>query len=73
MEIFKNKDISIMLKGQCGNHRKKYFKVDEITFGFVKIKPKEDYLLLFHVGRVIKDLNILNGMGYEYLCLGKLG
>ena len=32
----------------------------------VKIKPNEDYWLLFHAGEVTKDLNVLDGVGYEY-------
>jgi len=67
IEIFKNSDISIMLEGQYWNYsKKKSYKVGQITIGFVKIKPNEDFWLLFHIGQVTKDLNIFNGVGYEY-------
>jgi len=67
IELFKNGDISTMLEGQYWNYEKsKSFKEGQITIGLVKIKPKEDFWLLFHVGRVTKDLNIFNGPGFEY-------
>ncbi|HOK21631.1 MAG TPA: hypothetical protein PLO66_02935, partial [Bacteroidales bacterium] len=67
IEVFKNGDISVMLEGQYWNYNKnKSYKVGQITVGFVKIKPKENLWLLFHIGRITKDLNILNGVGYEY-------
>ena len=67
IEIFKNGDISVMLEGQYWNyHKKKSYKVGQTTIGLVKIKPNEDFWLLFHVGEVTKDLNRLNGVGYEY-------
>ena len=34
-----------------------------------KIEAKRGFWLLFHVGEVTKDLNRLNGVGYEYLNL----
>jgi len=67
IEVFKNGDISVMLEGQYWNYNKnKSYKVGQITVGFVKIKPKENLWLLFHIGRITKDLNIQNGVGYEY-------
>ena len=67
IEVFKNGDISVMLEGQYWNyHKKKSYKVGQTTIGLVKIKPNEDFWLLFHVGEVTKDLNRLNGVGYEY-------
>jgi len=67
IELFKNGDISTMLDGHYWNYsKKKSFKVGQITVGLVKIKPNEDFWLLFHVGQVTKDLNILDGAGYEY-------
>ncbi|MFH4339131.1 GIY-YIG nuclease family protein, partial [Acinetobacter baumannii] len=38
----------------------------QITIGFIKIKRNEDLWLLFHIGKITKDLNIFNGIGYEY-------
>lgn len=67
IELFKNGDLSTMLEGQYWNYNKrKSYKAGQITVGLVKIKPNEDLWLLFHIGQVTKDLNILNGVGYEY-------
>lgn len=67
IEVFKNGDISTMLEGQYWNYNKnKSYKAGQITIGLVKIKPNEDFWLLFHIGQVTKDLNYLNGVGYEY-------
>lgn len=70
IELFKNGDLVTMLNGHYWNYnRKKSYKEGQITIGFVKIKPNEDDWLLFHVGKVTKDLNIQNGVGYEYEAL----
>ena len=67
IEVFKNGEVSIMLEGQYWNYNKnKSYKLGQITIGLVKIKPSEDFWLLFHIGRVTNDLNQLNGVGYEY-------
>jgi hypothetical protein len=64
---FKNGDISTMLEGHYWNYNKnKSYKEGQITIGFVKIKPDENFWLLFHIGQVTKDLNRLNGVGYEF-------
>ncbi len=70
IELFKNGDTSTMLAGQYWNYNKnKSYKQGQITVGLVKIKRNEDLWLLFHIGRVTKDLNKLNGVGYEYVNL----
>ena len=66
IEIFKNGDITTMLNGHYHNYNKKSYKVGQITIGLVPIKKKEDHWLLFHIGKVTKDLNKFNGIGYEY-------
>ncbi len=67
IENFKNGDISTMLEGQYWNYNKnKSYKPGQITIGLVKIKPNENFWLLFHIGRITKDLNKFNGVGYEY-------
>jgi hypothetical protein len=67
IEVFKNGDITTMLEGHYHNYeRKKEYKVGQITIGLVRIKKREDYFLLFHVGKVTKDLNKFNGVGYEF-------
>jgi hypothetical protein len=66
IEVFKNGEIDILLEGQYWNYKKKKsFKEGQITVGFVKLN-REHLWLLFHVGRITRDLNILNGVGYEY-------
>jgi hypothetical protein len=65
-DFFKNADSETMLKGQYWNYKKsKSYKQGQITIGFLRL-PQRDLWLLFHVGRVTKDLNKLDGVGYEY-------
>lgn len=67
IELFKNGDMPKMLAGHYWNYnKKKSFQQGQITIGFVKIKRNEDNWLLFHIGRITQDLNIQNGVGYEY-------
>ena len=67
IETFKNNQTDILLKGQYWNYNKnKSFKEGQIAIGLIRIKSNDDLWLLFHIGKVTKDLNILNGMGYEY-------
>lgn len=67
IEIFKSGDLSTMLQGQYWNYSKqKSYKEGQTTIGLLKIKPNEDYWLLFHVGKITKDLNKFNSIGYEY-------
>ncbi|MFC6999742.1 GIY-YIG nuclease family protein [Rufibacter roseus] len=67
IEDFKNGRTEVMLEGQYWNYQnKKSFKNGQLTIGLVRIKPKEDFWLLFHIGRITKDLNVLNGVGFEY-------
>lgn len=67
IEIFKNNQEHILLGGQYWNYNKrKSYKTGQITLGLIKIKKNENLWLLFHIGRVTKDLNIFNGVGYEY-------
>ncbi len=56
-----------MLEGMYWNYGKKgNFSVGDITLGFLKMPSREDCWLLFHVGKVTKDLNVRNGVGYEF-------
>lgn len=67
IEYFKNGDEKIMSEGQYWNYpSKKSYSKGQITIGFIRIPNKDDLWLLFHVGRVTKDLNIYGGVGYEY-------
>ena len=66
IEIFKDGNIDTLLAGQYWNYQsKKSFKQGQITLGFIRLN-KDNLWLLFHVGRITKDLNRLNGVGYEY-------
>lgn len=65
IEIFKNRDTKTLLEGQYWNYsRNQVYQENDITIGFIRIK--EDKWLLFHIGKVTKRLNILEGVGYEY-------
>ena len=67
IEMFKNNETATMLRGQYWNYNKnKSFKEGQITLGFIRIKSNESFWLLFHIGKITKDLNVFNGIGYEY-------
>lgn len=67
IEVFKDGNLKLMLDGHYWNYEnKKSYQVGQITIAFVKIKPKENLWLLYHVGKVTKDLQIYNGVGYEF-------
>lgn len=56
-----------MLEGQYWNYLKKSnFSNGNITLGFVPIPKKHNCWLLFHIGKVTKDLKIQEGIGYEF-------
>lgn len=66
LEIFDNGEIDSLMEGQYWNYeKKKSFSNGQITLGFARYSEK-DLWLLFHVGRVTKDLDVLKGIGYEY-------
>lgn len=67
IEIFKTRDFDTLLRGQYWNYKtKKSYKEGQITIGFIKIANNEDLWLLFHIGKVTKDLNKLDGVGFEF-------
>lgn len=67
IEMFKKNEMDIILNGHYWNYnKKKSYKQGQITVGFIRIKSNENLWLLFHIGRITKDLNIQNGVGYEY-------
>ena len=71
VDIFKNADTDTMLEGQYWNYnRNKSYKEGQITIGFIRLNASNLWLL-FHVGRVTKDLNKLGGVGYEYKILSE--
>ncbi len=65
IELFKSGEIEELLNGHYWNYSKKSYKHGQITVGFIRLE-QADLWLLFHVGVITKDLNILNGIGYEY-------
>lgn len=66
VDFFKNADFEALLEGQYYNYkRNKSYKDGQITIGFIRLKEKDQWLL-FHIGRVTKDLNLLDGVGYEH-------
>ena len=70
IDFFKNNEIGTLLTGQYWNYKdKKSFKDGQITVGFIKINTNKNLWLLFHVGQITKDLNKLDGVGYEYVTL----
>jgi len=66
IELFRNGEERVMLDGQYWNYSKKSFKEGQITIGFIPIKGSKDLWLLFHIGKVTKDLNIFKAVGYEF-------
>lgn len=67
IDAFKNGDMEGLLNGHYWNYKgKKSYKKDQVTIGLLRINPKEDLWLLFHVGKVTKDLNLLEAVGYEF-------
>lgn len=67
IEMFKNNEMDTILDGHYWNYdKKKSFCEGQITVGFIRIKSNENLWLLFHIGIITKDLNIQNGVGYEY-------
>lgn len=67
IKTFKNNEFTKLLNGQYWNYNKnKSFKDGQVTIGLIRIKSNENLWLLFHIGKITNDLNILNGVGYEY-------
>lgn len=64
-EIYKQNEFSTLLDGHYHNYaRYKSYKEGQITIGFLKVEGNK--WLLFHIGKVTKDLNVFSGVGYEY-------
>ena len=64
-DLYKNRDFSTLERGQYWNYNtKKSFKEGQITIGLLRLY--DDLWLLFHIGKVTKDLDTFNGVGYEY-------
>lgn len=67
IETYKNKDFDTLLQGQYWNYKKnKSFKNGQTTIGLIRINSNENLWLLFHIGKITKDLDKLDGVGYEF-------
>jgi hypothetical protein len=67
IEMYKNNQTEKMIGGHYWNYTKnKTFKEGQITVGLIRIESNDDLWLLFHIGKITKDLNVQNGVGYEY-------
>jgi len=65
-EVFRNGDVESLLEGQYWNYpTKKSFSEGQVSVGFIKL-DEPDLWLLFHIGKITKDLNIYDGVGYEH-------
>lgn len=68
IKLFKEKDKGLY-NGHFWNSQKKSFHVGQIAVGFLKLDT--DKWLLFDISKITKDLNVFNGVGYEYETLQK--
>lgn len=67
IEAFKNGDMQGLLNGHYWNYKgKKSYKKGQTTIGLLRISPKSDLWLLFHIGKVTKDLELRDAVGYEF-------
>lgn len=65
VSFYKKGDIKTLLDGHYYNKKgQKSYKEGLLTIGFIKIEGNK--WLLFHIGKVTKDLDVLGGVGYEY-------
>lgn len=71
MSVFRENNMERILRGQYWNYSKKYYKEGQTTICLLKMKKKEDLWLLVHIGKVTKDLNLINSIGYEYQNIDK--
>lgn len=62
--LYSSHEFETLIEGQYWNHKKKYYREGQTTIGFLKLY--DDLWLLFHIGKVTKDLNVYDGLGYEY-------
>ena len=71
VEAFRSGEHESLLKGQYWNYPKnRSFKCGQITIGLLKLKTRDTWLL-FHIGRITKDLNKFNDVGFEHESLAE--
>ncbi len=68
IELFKDGNIQRLLSGHYHKGKKNDFKKGMITIALAKILGEQDLYLLFHIGKVTKELEVPEdgGVGYEY-------
>lgn len=70
VEVFKNNGVQDLLNDHYWNYeKKKSYKEGQTTVGLARIQ--DDLWLLFHIGKITKDLNKFNAIGYEYETLSE--
>ncbi len=75
LELFKNGAIQKLLDGHYFKTMKNIYSVGMRTIALIKINGSSDLWLLFHIGTVLKELEIKDSkkgaVGYEYEEIGK--
>lgn len=67
IEVFQDSGREALLKDQYWNYgKRKLYKPGQITVGLIRVNANDNSWLLFHVGKVIKDLDKMDGVGYEF-------
>lgn len=70
IEFFKDKEkYNYLMNGQFHNYKSKSFRKGQIAIGFARIE--NDKWLLFDISKITKDLDIKDGVGYEYETLNE--
>jgi len=66
VQLFQEGDIGSLLEGHYWNSdKKRSYRGGQTTIGLIRLQQSDQWLL-FHIGKIVKDLNALNAMGYEY-------
>ncbi len=67
VELFKNNDFETLITGHYSDsNSKNNFKTGQITIGLIRIDDRNDLWLLFHIGKITKELHKKNSIAYEY-------
>lgn len=66
IETFKNNETEALLGGHYSNYKNKSFKEGQITIGLIRIKSNENLWLLFHIGKITRDLHKSGNDAYDY-------
>lgn len=66
IEEFKNGNMSKLIDGCYWNFTKRTLNLNERILGFIPFDKSNNTWLLVHTGKVVKDLDVRNGVGYGY-------